>query len=207
MLQIACAWQTWHILRHKILELLWSHLSLQNVETITQWSAGTHWVYLKVNTSISTTSNRNGSLFLIKAQTMTNLHPKTTFKYPPFRGLMVALFKRFCLLWGVAGLTSRSYKKSTCKLPFVVALIGECLEGGKEDLFPTWAGSKGGISTKDYGLGKYTATRWDRALGYKNQTKWAQHKLIISYTRQRELLFPHSLPHQGCMTLRGETIN
>lgn len=177
MLQIAYAWQMWHILKHKILELLWSHLSLQNVETITHCSVGTHWMYLKVNTSISATSNRNGhlvdwngSLFLIKAQTMTNLHPKTTFKYPHFRGLMVTLYKRFCLLWGTAGLTSRSYKKSSGKLPFVVALIG-----GKEDLFPTWAGSKRGISTKDYPLGKIQCNQM-------GQSPWVQEPDKMSST-------------------------
>lgn len=74
--------------------------------------------------------------------------------------------KGFVYFGGRLDLTSRSCKKSSGKLPFVVALTG-----GKEDLFPTWAGSKGGISTKDYTLAKYNATRWDRALGYKNQTK------------------------------------
>lgn len=41
-------------------------------------------------------------------------------------------------------------------------------------------------------------------LGTRTRQK-AQRKLIISYTRQEELLSLHSLPHQGYMTLRGET--
>lgn len=66
------AWQTWQILKHKILELLCSHLSLQNVETITFCFAETHCVNLKIIRSISATMNKNAHLtnekgiFLIK---------------------------------------------------------------------------------------------------------------------------------------------
>lgn len=62
-------------------------------------------VHLTILRSISATSNKNAHLnkekavFLIKAQRMTDLYPKTTFNYPPLRGFTVAIFKRrFCLL-------------------------------------------------------------------------------------------------------------
>lgn len=96
---------------------------------------------LTVLRSISATSNKNAHLnkgkaaFLIKAQRMTDLYPKTTFILLLEDLQWQYLKEGFVYSEGAAGITSRSCKTSSGKLPFVVALIGACLEGGKEEGF------------------------------------------------------------------------